>query len=271
MKRCPYCGAVIEENARFCLYCMKELEGKVEVNARPVLSRKTIWLAALSACFTVAVICAVIFIGGDTDTQFLTAKSSSEEIAAFKQDSSQADSSSEQDSSQAVTSKGQNETTDVNSVVDKLNNSSRYEAQIDGVKYIYRDARSSDYYFVKVDCTGDIVITGIEGSIKSGVYNIPSEIDGKRVVSIAGYAFKDSNAKAVYFPDGIKTIQSFAFYNCDNITDIYFRGTSINTSMTAFSAKNFVIHCSSKCHDGTYWYYRDIASDYGATYEEWNG
>ena len=28
MKKCPFCSADIEDNARFCLYCMKELDEK---------------------------------------------------------------------------------------------------------------------------------------------------------------------------------------------------------------------------------------------------
>ena len=31
MKKCPFCGADIEENARFCLYCMQSLTGKEQI------------------------------------------------------------------------------------------------------------------------------------------------------------------------------------------------------------------------------------------------
>lgn len=34
MKKCPFCGAAVEENARFCLYCMKELEEKAVMDGK---------------------------------------------------------------------------------------------------------------------------------------------------------------------------------------------------------------------------------------------
>lgn len=42
MKKCPYCKAEIEENARFCLYCMKPLVEKETIT--PPKKRRRIWV-----------------------------------------------------------------------------------------------------------------------------------------------------------------------------------------------------------------------------------
>ena len=47
MKKCPFCKAEIEENARFCLYCMTSLEDKQEI-AIPKRKNKR-WLVVLAA------------------------------------------------------------------------------------------------------------------------------------------------------------------------------------------------------------------------------
>ena len=35
MKKCPFCGADIEESARFCLYCMQSLTEKEQIPPHP--------------------------------------------------------------------------------------------------------------------------------------------------------------------------------------------------------------------------------------------
>ena len=37
---CPYCGAELQENARFCLYCMKSLQEKQPIETPPANSRQ---------------------------------------------------------------------------------------------------------------------------------------------------------------------------------------------------------------------------------------
>lgn len=56
MRKCPYCGAKIEENAKICLYCMKELEEKVILSDQPrPLFRKWAWLLVLILAVAAAV------------------------------------------------------------------------------------------------------------------------------------------------------------------------------------------------------------------------
>ena len=60
MKKCPFCNAEIEENARFCLYCMNSLEEK-ELIETPK-ERKRWWPVLLAAVLVLvlAVICAIV-------------------------------------------------------------------------------------------------------------------------------------------------------------------------------------------------------------------
>ena len=58
MKKCPYCNAVIEENARFCIYCMKTLNEKQIIKPQKPI-KKTVVISIISAVlvFALIVIC----------------------------------------------------------------------------------------------------------------------------------------------------------------------------------------------------------------------
>ncbi len=55
-KKCPHCGAELEENARFCLYCMTSLDEKERVGTRLYLRKR--WLILSAAFF------ALLLVGG---------------------------------------------------------------------------------------------------------------------------------------------------------------------------------------------------------------
>lgn len=136
--------------------------------------------------------------------------------------------------------------------------------------YTYRAARSGDEFNATYQNAGnDIVITGIAQSAPDGVYDIPAYIDGQRVIAITANAFSNSNAQVVYIPASLRYIHNYAFSSCP-LTDIYFRGNSIRMENQAFSGTP-TIHCSSNCENRNFYYYKNIAPDYGATWEEWNG
>lgn len=144
------------------------------------------------------------------------------------------------------------------------------EAPTNEVEYTYRAARAGDDFSASYQNTGnDIVITGIAQPSADGVYDIPSYIDGKKVIAIVANAFSGSDAKVVYIPETVKTIWNDAFAGCD-LTDIYFRGNAIYMESKAFSV-NVTIHCSASCSDRNFRYYKNSAVNYGATWEEWNG
>ncbi|MBR5272827.1 MAG: hypothetical protein IKU25_05465 [Clostridia bacterium] len=71
MSKCPFCGADIEESARFCLYCMQSLTEKEQVLLHP--KKKPRWLLIVAALFAVALILAFVLLG----SKFLTGNETS--------------------------------------------------------------------------------------------------------------------------------------------------------------------------------------------------
>lgn len=64
MKECPFCKAQIEENARFCLYCMKPLvEKEIVPPARE--NRRLIWLLPVLTVFLIIGVLAAVLLAGD--------------------------------------------------------------------------------------------------------------------------------------------------------------------------------------------------------------
>ena len=57
--KCPHCGAEIQENARFCLYCMKSLEEKTQL--KPIKKSKIKWLIVVEIAIAIVLIAGVIF------------------------------------------------------------------------------------------------------------------------------------------------------------------------------------------------------------------
>ena len=153
-------------------------------------------------------------------------------------------------------------------------------SQTTTVAYMYRDAKYGDDFSVSANLENAVVITGVKNASADGEYIIPETLDGKKVVAIMALAFCDDNisstVKTVIVPSSVKTIWNNAFAKCYNLTDIYFKGSSIYTESNAFpeaSKRNgtLTIHCSANCSDRNYRYYKNSASYYDAEYEEWNG
>ena len=125
-----------------------------------------------------------------------------------------------------------------------------------------------------------VVITKVNYKEESGNYIIPDTIDGKKVAAIMPSAFSDSSisssVKSVTLPATVRTIWEDAFKNCFNLTDLYIKSSVIGIYENAFPASvnrngKITFHCKSDCRDFNFYYYRNIAERYDATYEEWNG
>lgn len=125
-----------------------------------------------------------------------------------------------------------------------------------------------------------IVITKVDYIEESGNYVIPELIDGKKVAAIMPQAFCDpkisSTVKSVTLPKTVRTIWSNAFKDCVNLKDVYIKSEAIGIYNDAFPEvsqrlNTLVFHCARNCRNFNFYYYRNIADDYGATYEEWNG
>ncbi len=88
----------------------------------------------------------------------------------------------------------------------------------EGVAGIASTNSASDYTYKNED--GGVEITG--STIKAENIVIPSEIDGKKVVKISGNKSAPlfPNAKTVTLPETLEEIGSYAFANCEALTEI---------------------------------------------------
>lgn len=65
MKKCPFCGADIEDSARFCLYCMQSLVEKEEILLHEE-KKKPQWLRIIAAVVAVLFVLMLVFSGKHT-------------------------------------------------------------------------------------------------------------------------------------------------------------------------------------------------------------
>ena len=125
-----------------------------------------------------------------------------------------------------------------------------------------------------------IVITKVNYRAENGNYVIPERIDGKKVAAIMPSAFSDSSisssVKSVTLPSTVRTVWSNAFKNCNNLTALYLKSAVIEIykdALPSVSNRNgtLTIYCKKDCRNFNFYYYRNIAGQYSATYKEWNG
>ena len=62
------------------------------------------------------------------------------------------------------------------------------------------------------------VITGFEGS--ATLINVPATLDGYPVFAIGERAFEGKSITAIVLPEGVESIEWFAFYNCTALADV---------------------------------------------------
>lgn len=262
MKNCPFCGAVLADEAKFCLYCMKPLAEKETIP--PLKRRPKGWLFVLGGIALLAVAILLLWhcagdVSGDPALPVTTLPSSS--VTTAPTASTNPVTTLPTTVPSTVTTRPTSAPTTASTTLPTVSNK---------VQYLYRSAQAGDDFYAYYQNPGDhIVITGIKSPASGGIYDIPSMIDGKTVVAIMSNAFSGSNAKAVYIPATVKTVHDYAFNGCA-LTDVYFRGNAIYCYPNAFP-KNFTLHCSADCHNRNLQYYKSAAVNYSATWEEWNG
>lgn len=243
MKSCPHCKAKLENEARFCLYCMTSLETKQTIIAPDRKPRKAPVRIAVVAAF-IALLTAVLAIWRPWVS---TTQVSSPNIST----STTAENTTSQESMSA-------------------------EAPV----YRYRTAELGRDYYASADINipdDAIVVTGVLTPSADGIYTIPDSIDGHRVITVAGLAFSDEairdTVKTVIFSASVRTVEDHAFAACSRLSDVYFCGDTIYASTYAFPDPSelegtLTIHCSATCSDGRFRYYKDKTT---YAYEEWNG
>ncbi|MDO4608264.1 MAG: zinc ribbon domain-containing protein [Clostridia bacterium] len=75
MKNCPHCNAVIQDDARFCLYCMKPLEKKAFISFKRFFANKiTVIIAFIGILLgaLVAVLLIILLQNGNIGTSHYT-------------------------------------------------------------------------------------------------------------------------------------------------------------------------------------------------------
>lgn len=338
MKKCPFCKAEIEENARFCLYCMKPLVEKEIIS--PARKKLRIW----SLVVVGAVICSVLLVcwlkkepptqPPATDTTNATSDSTGESTAPSS--SSTPDPTPEPEPApcshsytltdtqaatctaegrgtytcsqcghsyqQAISPTGHRygeatcllpktcdvcQQTDGEALGHDYQDGSctrcsatdpNYEPPKSEVVYTYREAQYGDIGIANYTNDGnDIVITGVATPSPDGAYDVPSYIDGKRVLAIMPNAFRGTDAKKVVVGDTVRFIWDGALSDCVNLTDVYFTGSKLDVDAKAFPdvdqrTGTLTIHCSAACCNSNMLSYKNAAEYwYDAAYEEWDG
>ena len=280
-KKCPHCKADIEENARFCLYCMTSLDEKQAVKP-PHHNHTTRWLALLAAFLVLALAASSVWFGLGRSLPVGTAdegpQSTERTEPAAGSTQSRPQIAAGGTSTGSVPGSTGTQTPDSSVTNPPLSVTS---PPVSSVSYTYRQAQEGDDYWLRYYSENEIVITGVCTASENGEYIIPEQIDGKTVVAVMQRAFTDEaicdTVRKVVVPATVKTIWDYAFSTCYNLTDIYFCGDAIYTSPQAFAWESrrtgtLTIHCSADCSDRNFRYYKDCAGgSYDAIYEECNG
>ncbi len=269
MKKCPFCKAELEDNARFCLFCMTQLDEKTIVSAKSKKKTMLIIIGALAALLIVLFLS--FYFSGDesepqTESSSLNDISFTETAISSQEDSdnsenisdenpdasneilyentsddsdentneSEGESENESEESKPETSEESNDESNDESNEESNDESSSPSQQI---VYKYRASTPNDE-FAGLSLDNAITIIGVETVSENGVYTIPETIDGKRVFAIASNAFCEEHikdtVKTVIIPKSVKNIANYAFYDCYNMTDLYLCGEAVAGSPFSF-------------------------------------
>lgn len=272
MKKCPFCGADLADEAQFCLYCMTPLKEKELIT--PAKRRPKGWLFVLGGVLLLAVVLLLLWprTGDATNEpamQVTTVPTTATTLpttgTTVPTTVTTVPTTTPSTSSSTTVS-----TTTKPTTAKPTTTPTTLPTASNEVQYLYRAAKAGDDFSATYQNPGNhIVITGVGFPSLDGIYDIPAMIDGKTVVAIMSNAFFGSGATKIFIPDSIQTIHDHAFNSCA-LTDVYFRGDAIFCYPNAFP-KNFTLHCSAECHDRNLRYYKSSAGNYHATWEEWNG
>ena len=310
MKKCPFCQTPIEDEARFCFYCMTSLDEKEPTpSVGPRRGRGWLYVALLLVAVLVAGII-LLFAGrgeesgqvgfsptANTPTDRQQAPSSQEYHQTGQASTSSREPADSVNDQSMVTpqpttppsgmnSQGGSSQSALPSQPVHTPTTSQPESQssqpVESVPpltqtavYRYRDAKPTDDFNLSAAFTQNaVVITDVVQPSADGTYTIPTVLDGKRVVAIMPNAFASvrNEATCVIIPDSVKTVWNNAFADCVKLSHVYLEGKAIYIEALAFDrAGEFTLHCAADCSDRNYRYYKNTASQYGAVYEEWNG
>ncbi len=139
MKKCPFCKAEIEENARFCLYCMAQLDEKSVISAKRKKHRMVWWVVLACAAAAIIAVCLLFVLsdGSAGDESSLPSRAESREESSeapsFTTDvnlDNGESSASEQESSISEEESSASEETSEDSSVESREDSSEISVEI---------------------------------------------------------------------------------------------------------------------------------------------
>lgn len=267
MKVCPNCKAEIQEEARFCLYCMTSFEKKQPIEP-PKERRKRLW--------PFLIVGAVLALIGAGLAWFLPKHAPSE---APSETPTTAKTTETSDIEMQTTTASPTTAASPTTVAPAGTTASAPTDTAPRYQYDIGTMDNIGYYGVR-DPEDTVVITKVDYIEPSGVYVIPQTIDGKKVAAIMPYAFSDpavcATVRAVTLPSTVRMVWGSAFENCVNLTDLYLQTPVVEIEETAFpepAQRNalLTVHCARDCRNFDFYYYRNIVSKYSAAYEEWKG
>jgi len=106
---------------------------------------------------------------------------------------------------------------------------------------------------------GNAIITDFEGG--ATLVTIPASLDGYPVIAIGERAFEGSCVAAVVIPEGVKSIEWFAFYGCSALLDI---SIPLSVDSIGYAVFDGCENLTVVCHTGSY--AEGYARSYGLTY-----
>lgn len=331
MKKCPYCSAEILDESEFCMHCMHQLTPKtliLSTKRKPKILVPVLLIAIALIIFTVILMCknhlpkkndtnnsAKATSGASSDTisndekeNGLVADNSTPTQSNTVPDNSPTDNTSTSTGDTTFGEKpGANPPLNESGSGETAPSPSKPQTEPEkedkpeqpSDEVIVAPEKPGNEQEILVwstkEVAGGIEIIGIENYIDNGIYEIPSQIDGKTVVGIANSAFYyEQGIKSITLPDTLQYIndQAFAYCNsltqiiipasvrkigtnaflpCENLADVYIKSTNISIANYAFSSSyqrnvSLTIHAPFGVVDAT-----NASLFWGAKYEEWNG
>ncbi len=222
--KCPFCGAELAENSRFCLYCMKSLNEKEIVDVK---KKKKWWLMLTAILLLIIISLTVCFFvrkgddkpvnnnsgvvenneqstvdeqtsaeksenanASDKNTETEQTSNEKDDIVSSsgseKEDTTKNTDKTQETTSGKTTTTNKNTGNDTTTTTTTTTTSPNNSEQIENVVWYYRSAYSSEYdkRYNKVETADAVTITGFKNIASNGVYKIPETIGGKTVVAI---------------------------------------------------------------------------------------
>lgn len=190
-KKCPFCNADLPDKANFCVYCMNPLNQKKIYTVKKATNKSMV--AALISIAT-ALVFILIFLFNQNIFLPNTKDDTNDGLATPSQLNI---SEPEPEPQPEPEPEPEPETNSENN----------------NIEYAF------DPWY------NGVTITNVKEVSENGIYTIPGEIDGQRVVGLSAYCFSDnevsSSLRSVVLPESVLYVSDYAFSDCYNLKHVY--------------------------------------------------